>query len=89
MGSLNRHIIRLSGLMVILAGCGPQGPPNDALGTPPPPPVREGDGLLTNPSLQELVDLQVQRAGADLQAYLSAPEPEIRARAAFALASVQ
>lgn len=89
MGPLNRHILLLMVLTLLQASCDTQGPPDTPLGTPPPPPVREGDGLLANPALQELVDLQVHRAGPDLQEYLADPDPKVRARAAFALASVQ
>lgn len=71
------------------ASCGGSGPETLALGTPPPPPHRPGDGLLDNTDLQLLVDLQVQRDGASLVPYLSDPDPLIRSRAAFALASVQ
>jgi peptidylprolyl isomerase len=39
--------------------------------------------------LQEVVDLQVERNGEALQALLGSEDPAIRARAAFALASVQ
>lgn len=76
-------------LTLLLVSCGPQGPPDRPLGTPPPPPTRPGDGLLQDPVLQEIVDLQVQRSGEALQEYLVAQDPSVRARAAFALASVQ
>ena len=89
MGRSRRYILVFMGLVLFPLGCGPQGPPDTPLGTPPPPPVREGDGLLDNPALQELVDEQVQRAGDALRSNLSAPEAAIRARAAFALGSVQ
>ena len=76
-------------LILFQAACGSQGPPDQPVGTPPPPPVRPGDGLLDHPSLQELVDLQVLRDGAALQERLGSRDPAVRARAAFALASVQ
>ena len=69
--------------------CGDGGPENIPLGTPPPPPHRPGDGLLENPELQALVDLQVQRDGASLAGFLDHEDPGVRARAALALASVQ
>lgn len=69
--------------------CSPQGPPDRPPGTPPPPPARPGDGLLEDPVLQTIVDLQVQRAGPAIQEYLSSRETSVRARAAFALGSVQ
>lgn len=50
---------------------------------------RPPDGLLERPALQALVDLQVRRDGAALATRLEDPEPRVRARAAFALASVQ
>lgn len=50
---------------------------------------RAPDGLLRRPELQELVDLQVARDGRGLAARLSDPDPSVRARAAFALGSVQ
>ncbi|HUP18660.1 MAG TPA: HEAT repeat domain-containing protein, partial [Gemmatimonadota bacterium] len=50
---------------------------------------RPSDGLLVRPDLQALVDLQVRRDGASLAARLDDTDPAVRARAAFALASVQ
>ncbi len=76
-------------LSLLVGGCGPDGPPNLPVGTPPPPPTRPGDGLLTSDALQGVVDLQVDRAGPALRELLSDPDPAVRARAAFALASVQ
>lgn len=49
---------------------------------------RPYDGLLERPDLQAIVDLQVRRDGASLAARLDDPDPAVRARAAFALASV-
>jgi len=51
--------------------------------------VRSYDGLLERPDLQEVVDLQQRRDGAALVVRLDDPDPAIRARAAFALGSVQ
>jgi len=76
-------------LALMVGGCGPDGPPNLPVGTPPPPPTRPGDGLLTREALQGVVDLQVDRDGPALRDLLSDTDPAIRARAAFALASVQ
>lgn len=53
------------------------------------PALPPSDGLLESPALQEVVDLQVGRDGAGLQVLLDSPDPLIRARTAFALASVQ
>lgn len=50
---------------------------------------RPPDGLLDRPALQSVVDAQVQRDGAALVNALDARDPDVRARAAFALASVQ
>jgi cyclophilin family peptidyl-prolyl cis-trans isomerase len=84
---------KLSSLTLALAffsgACGPSGPPNVPLGTPPPPPARASDGLLENPELQTVVDLQVERDGEAITEYLTHGDPVVRARAAFALASVQ
>ncbi len=50
---------------------------------------RPADGLLERPELQEIVDLQVLRKGQELIAFLNHPDAAVRARAAFALGSVQ
>lgn len=50
---------------------------------------RAADGLLDRPDLQRLVDAQVARDGAVLVAALEDDDPVVRARAAFALGSVQ
>ncbi len=76
-------------LSLSLAACGPQAPPDLPLGTPPPPPTRAPDGLLETAALQRIVDLQVDREGGALVPLLSGSDPRVRARAAFALASVQ
>lgn len=47
------------------------------------------DGVLDRPALQALVDHQVARDAAPLVDALDARDPDVRARAAFALASVQ
>ncbi|MFB6271416.1 MAG: peptidylprolyl isomerase [Salinibacter sp.] len=54
-----------------------------------PAPERPSDDLLTRPALQAIVEAQVARAGDTLRSKLDAEESDIRARAAFALASVQ
>jgi cyclophilin family peptidyl-prolyl cis-trans isomerase/HEAT repeat protein len=53
------------------------------------PDARPPDGLLTDSVLQRVVDLQVRRDGAALVQDLSSPRADVRARAAFALGSVQ
>jgi peptidylprolyl isomerase len=52
-------------------------------------PDRPPDGLLHRPDLQAIVDLQVARNGSALTVRLRDPDPAVRGRAAFALASVQ
>ena len=71
-------------LAVFLAACEAVGP--DAA---EPPPLRPRDGLLSDATLQGVVDLQVQRDGAALAAMLTHERADVRARAALALASVQ
>jgi peptidylprolyl isomerase len=50
---------------------------------------RPADGLLARPELRRIVDLQGQRDGAAIQEYLYEADATVRARAAFALGSVQ
>ncbi len=50
---------------------------------------RPYDGLLEDASLRRIVDLQNARNGSTLIGWLADQDPEVRARAAFALASVQ
>ncbi len=54
-----------------------------------PLPERPTDNLLTRPALQAVVEAQIERDGATLARKLTAEAPDVRARAAFALASVQ
>ena len=63
----------------VLSGCAKSPAPGD----------RPSDRLLERPALQMIVDLQVDRDGRALTAYLNDEDPMIRARAAFALGSVQ
>jgi peptidylprolyl isomerase len=53
------------------------------------PEHRPGDGLLGNPALQAVVEAQVRRSTEVLVRFLGDPQPAVRARAAFALGSVQ
>jgi len=53
------------------------------------PVYRPSDDLLSRPDLQRVVDLQVARDGQALAALLFDMDPAVRARAAFALGSVQ
>ena len=58
-------------------------------GTTQAQPSRAPDGLLTRPALQAVVEHQIDRNGAALIEALDASDPDVRARAAFALGSVQ
>ncbi|HIN78054.1 MAG TPA: HEAT repeat domain-containing protein [Gemmatimonadetes bacterium] len=51
--------------------------------------LRPGDGLLRDPELQAIVDLQVERDALGLAEMLFTRDATLRARAAFALGSVQ
>lgn len=68
--------------LVALLGAAPARAQAPSTGRPP-------DSLLARPDLQALVDLQVRRDGPALAARLDDPDPAVRARAAFALGSVQ
>ena len=71
---------------LVVGGCAtsrPAGP------SPAPDLGRPSDGLLASPALQAVVDLQVRRDGAALAEALASPDSLVRARAAFALGSVQ
>lgn len=78
-------------LLVFAAGCGDTtgmgGPPDavdvERLG------LRPSDGLLENSALQEVVALQIDRDAVGLINLLSDADPAVRARAAFALGSLQ
>jgi len=52
------------------------------------PPLRPADGLLESPVLMEVVDLGIRRDGEALREFLGHEDPVVRARAAFAIASV-
>ena len=54
-----------------------------------PMPERPSDDLLTRPALQTVVAAQIDRDGEALRDRLNADDADVRARAAFALASVQ
>ncbi len=72
-----------------LSSCGPAPVPDEPVGDVPAPPTRPTDGLLSNPALQEVVELQVARDGGALTALLRSENAAVRARAAYALGSVQ
>ncbi len=78
-------------IVLLLAALAVAGCASTAVPSPPDAPgsARPSDGLLTRPDLQALVDLQVRRDGAALAQALADPDSAVRARAAFALASVQ
>lgn len=63
----------------------------DGGGAPPvsAPEIRPSDGLLGDPELQAVVDLQVARDTAGLVERLGHDRSDVRARSAFALGSVQ
>ncbi len=83
-------VIALSVASSVALSCDSAVRPDDRpVGTPPPPESRPTDGLLEDPRLQRLVDLQVARDGEGLAAALGDEDARVRARAAFALASVQ
>lgn len=77
-------LLALAPGVVACGGSGVSGAPE-----PPPPGSRPDDGLLRTPELQEVVDLQVARDGSALRERLDDPDPRVRARTAFALASVE
>lgn len=68
--------------IVALGGTGCEAGPSEGMGRP-------DDGLLERPELQEVVELQSRRDGRALMALLDDSDPAVRARAAFALGSVQ
>ena len=72
----------LIALAAAVAGCASSAPPEPARS-------RDADGLLARPDLQAVVDLQVRRDGGALADSLASADSVVRARAAFALASVQ
>ena len=76
-------------LLLLAMACGPAPVPDEPVGEAPAPPTRPSDGLLGDPALQRVVDLQVARDGAGLRALLRSDHAPVRARAAFALGSVQ
>lgn len=68
--------------IIVLGGTGCEAGPSEGMGRP-------DDGLLERPELQEVVELQSRRDGRALMALLDDSDPAVRARAAFALGSVQ
>ena len=60
-----------------------------ALASAQPAPARPSDNVLTRPALQAVVKAQIDRDGDALRTTLNTDAPGVRARAAFALASVQ
>lgn len=77
-------------LVLTVAGCGIDDTPGGEPPIPVPvPELRPADGVLEEATLLEVVDRQIARDGEGLRAYLAAPDATVRARAAFAAASVQ
>lgn len=87
MMSIARPIISL--VLMLLGTWGCSGTMDGNSIAVPVPDLPASDGLLGNPELQAIVDLQVERDGAALQELLASTEASVRARAALALASVQ
>ncbi len=88
------RLVRLSPALLavaaslLVAGCAASGTATAPAGAPASY-GRPSDGLLQRPDLQALVDLQVRRNATPLIDALASPDSVVRARAAFALASVQ
>jgi cyclophilin family peptidyl-prolyl cis-trans isomerase/HEAT repeat protein len=76
-------------ILAFLSGCAQEVVVDLPVGEAPPPATRPRDGLLGNPELQAVVDLQVARDGEGLRDLLVSQNAAVRARAAFALGSVQ
>ena len=77
------------GLVLLIGACNSGDPLSLSVPEEGPPPTRPSDALLERPELQAIVDLQVLRDGEGLMGRLEDEDPTVRARAAFALASVQ
>ncbi|HEX9950410.1 MAG TPA: peptidylprolyl isomerase [Rubricoccaceae bacterium] len=95
-GPARSAVVRAAFAVVALAavavapGCALVRPATDARAHPEATfPARPLDGLLVRPDLQALVDAQVRRDAGPLVAALTSTDAAVRARAAFALASVQ
>jgi len=73
---------------VLLAGCAAL-PFGSRATASPPAGARPADSLLARTDLQRIVDLQVRREGRTLSGLLGSTDARVRARAAFALGSVQ
>ncbi len=74
---------------VLVAGCAATDRAATSAAPPADPYGRSSDGLLHRPDLQALVDLQIRRDAGGLVEALASPDSLVRARAAFALGSVQ
>lgn len=77
----------LLALALSTAGCGPGDPLPGAEEASPD--LRPADGLLDRPDLQAVVESALARDGAGLRARLQDDDPAVRARAAYALATVK
>lgn len=77
-------------LIVLSTACATRGPlPPEPAGVETGVLGRSDDGLLERPELQRLVELQTGRFAEPLRTALGSDDPDVRARAAFALGSVQ
>jgi peptidylprolyl isomerase len=85
----SRISVRVSAVVLLFAGLATAAPAGAQMGLQQPRGPRPPDGLLDRPDLQRLVDAQTARDGELLVSALKDRDPVVRARAAFALASVQ
>lgn len=85
MGGNSRRWIGIGALVIVAAACQERAPRRgEPFGYD-----RPADGLLGNMVLQRVVDMQVARNTAELVTFLEDGDAAVRARAAFALASVR
>ncbi len=88
-----RSALLFLALPLILSGCGDRAPEFSEPAEPPfplyEPAVRPGDGLLDSAALQEVVEAGLRRDAEALIAYFGDDDDAVRARAAFAAASMQ
>jgi len=78
--------------IMLLAGCSDrtgEGSGSESALSLPVHAFRPGDDLFVSLTLQAILERQARRDGEGVAAYLGSPDPAVRARAAFALGSVQ
>jgi len=76
-------------LLLVTVGACDSGPPVPDAPAPSPPALETIEPAWTSEALREVVELQLDRNAEGLRALLGAEAPDVRARAALALASVQ